>query len=202
MQISDAQRRHDLRLRARLDRYPRSHKPTRPAQGRRMREDLPCVSSMLRCDLTRNSATRSRCWSCGPHWNWSIPSQVSRSTATCGGYGGPECSAWPKTSRMVCCVIRNQSHGYVATSRTVSCQADANPLMIGSVSRNVNEKSQLYLIQKSSRNRNRSLQAAGVKSRTAALYSSCVSKPRLVRHLPYFGASAVSPGKIGPAVAV
>ena len=43
---------------------------------------------------------------------------------------------------MICCVIRNQSHGYVATSRAVSCQADANPLMIGSVSRNVKEKSQ------------------------------------------------------------
>ncbi len=55
----------------------------------------------------------------------------------------PERTAWPRTSRMVCCVIRNQSHGYVATSRTVSCQTDANPLMIGWDSRNVKGKSQL-----------------------------------------------------------
>jgi len=34
----------------------------------------------------------------------------------------PERTAWPRTSRMVCCVIQNQSHGYVATSRAVSCQ--------------------------------------------------------------------------------
>jgi len=53
----------------------------------------------------------------------------------------PERTAWPRTCRMVCCVIRNQSHGYVATSRTVSCQTDANPLMIGWDSRNVKGKS-------------------------------------------------------------
>ncbi len=54
----------------------------------------------------------------------------------------PERTAWPRTSRMVCCVIRNQSHGYVTTSRAVSCQTDANPLMIGWDSRNIKWKSQ------------------------------------------------------------
>jgi len=56
----------------------------------------------------------------------------------------PERTAWPRTSRMVCCVIQNQSHGYVATSRAVSCQIDANPLMVGWDSRNVKGKSQLH----------------------------------------------------------
>lgn len=55
----------------------------------------------------------------------------------------PERSAWPETNCTVCCVIRNQSHGYVATSRGVSCQTDANPLIVGWDSRNVNGKSQL-----------------------------------------------------------
>jgi len=53
----------------------------------------------------------------------------------------PERTACPRTSRMVCCVIRNQSHGYVATSRAFSCQTYANALMINWYSRNVKGQS-------------------------------------------------------------
>ena len=101
--------------------------------------------------------------------NWSNPSQLSRSTARLRPTARrvrksrpqvdanvtdllsmnavlrlprwPERTASPKTSRMVCCVIWNPSHGYVATSRAVSCQTDTNPLMIGWDNRNVKGKS-------------------------------------------------------------